>query len=142
MDLFVDWTLSTTGLLGGNWANAPKLQVDNSAIGLAFNGIDLLHCNYTARDVEIKYATSPMELKIYNTYTDASNYERGFLKWDTNEFIIGTEAAGTGTARNLKLQTNDEFRVGDSSDDDEFVYVAGQSVRVGIQSSGGLHVWL
>lgn len=48
--------------------------------------------------------TNPQTFRIYNTYTDASNYERGKLEWASNEFIIGTEAAGTGTARSLRLQ--------------------------------------
>jgi len=45
--------------------------------------------------------TNAQEFRLYNTYTDASNYERGFVKWDTNEFRIGTEGTGTGTSRNL-----------------------------------------
>jgi hypothetical protein len=39
----------------------------------------------------------------YNSYTDASNYERGALKWDTNELVIGTEALGTGTDREIEI---------------------------------------
>lgn len=41
---------------------------------------------------------------LYNTYTDGSNYERGFLKWNSNVLEIGTEAAGTGTARNAVIK--------------------------------------
>jgi hypothetical protein len=40
---------------------------------------------------------------LYNTYTDASNFERGVMKWATNVLQIGTEAAGTGTGRSLSL---------------------------------------
>jgi hypothetical protein len=40
---------------------------------------------------------------LYNTYTDASNYERGFMKWNSNVLEIGAEAAGTGTARDIRL---------------------------------------
>lgn len=58
---------------------------------------------------------------IYNTYTDASNYERGFVKWSSNLLQIGTEAAGTGSARTFVLQANTiEFRGG----------VAGRDIRV------------
>lgn len=41
--------------------------------------------------------------RIYNTYTDASNYERAKIGWNTNVLEIGTENAGTGTLRNINL---------------------------------------
>ena len=41
--------------------------------------------------------------RVYNTYTDASNYERGFMKWNSNVLEIGTEAAGTGAAREVRF---------------------------------------
>ena len=41
---------------------------------------------------------------LYNTYTSATDYERGFLKWNANVLEIGTEAgSGGGTARGLSL---------------------------------------
>lgn len=49
--------------------------------------------------------TNAQTFRAYNTYTDASNYERGVFDWTTtaNQFTIGTEAAGTGTGRRLTL---------------------------------------
>ncbi|MFN4091642.1 MAG: beta strand repeat-containing protein [Brevundimonas sp.] len=47
---------------------------------------------------------------IYNTYTDASNYERGYLEWDTNEFVVGTTFAGTGSHRGLSFETGNVAR--------------------------------
>jgi len=54
---------------------------------------------------------------IYNTYTDASNYERGFLKWNSNVLEIGTEANGTGTARSVRIvgSTSNDLSVFGSS---------------------------
>ena len=45
---------------------------------------------------------------IYNTYTDASNYERGIFDWqsNTNVLTIGTQNAGTGSARDLRIIAN------------------------------------
>jgi hypothetical protein len=37
--------------------------------------------------------------RIYNTYTDASNYERGSIAWSSNTLVIGPQNAGTGSAR-------------------------------------------
>jgi hypothetical protein len=43
-------------------------------------------------------------LRIYNTFTSATNHERGFLKWNSNVLQIGTEAgSGGGTARAFEL---------------------------------------
>ena len=41
---------------------------------------------------------------LYNLDTDASNYERGFLRWASNALEIGTEYAGTGTYRDTKIR--------------------------------------
>lgn len=47
--------------------------------------------------------TNAQTSRIYNTFTDASNYERATLGWNTNVLEIGTEAAGTGIRRQIKL---------------------------------------
>ncbi len=52
----------------------------------------------------------PHSLRIYNLFTDSLNYERGVLAWISNVFRIGTEAAGTGTARDLELWTGGSGR--------------------------------
>jgi hypothetical protein len=46
---------------------------------------------------------NPQAYRIYNTFTDASNFERGFMRWAANVFEIGTAAAGTGTKRDIVL---------------------------------------
>lgn len=54
---------------------------------------------------------------LYNSFTDASNYERGFVRWDTNRYEIGTEKLGTGTARDMLFMRNgeDKLRIGDTA---------------------------
>jgi len=41
--------------------------------------------------------------RVYNTFTDASNFERGFVRWSSNVLEIGSEALGTGSARLVQL---------------------------------------
>jgi len=48
--------------------------------------------------------------RVYNTFTDASNYERADLGWSSNEFFVGTGKAGTGSGRALVLRTNGSSR--------------------------------
>jgi hypothetical protein len=47
--------------------------------------------------------TNAQTFRVYNTYTDASNYERGFLKWNSNVFEIGAEGAGTGSEQPVRI---------------------------------------
>lgn len=49
-------------------------------------------------------STTAQTFRVYNTYTDGSNYERGVVMWSSNLLLIGTEAAGTGTLRDLRLR--------------------------------------
>ena len=42
-------------------------------------------------------------VNIYNTYTDASNYERMSTYWTTNNIWIEAQAAGTGTTRSINV---------------------------------------
>ena len=44
------------------------------------------------------------EFRIYNTYTDASNYERGYIRWDGN-LRIGTEHSG-GSAKSINIESS------------------------------------
>lgn len=52
--------------------------------------------------------------RVYNTFTDSSNYERFAVDWTTtaNTVRIGSEAAGTGTLRNLWLQPGSGTGIG------------------------------
>jgi len=53
---------------------------------------------------------------LYNTYTDASNYERGFMRWSSNVLQIGSDKLGTGTARDIDFLTNGLARARITSD--------------------------
>lgn len=78
--------------------------------------------------------TNAQTSRIYNTFTDASNYERGFLKWNSNVLEIGTEAAGTGTNRRVDIisqgVTYQFTNIGTS-------FTGGASVYHSIKSSSG-----
>ncbi len=49
-------------------------------------------------------STNAQSLRIYNTYTDASNYERFGIAWSANVMLLQTNAAGTGTVRGMTVQ--------------------------------------
>ena len=66
-----------------------------------------LHRDGTPNTLAQRNGTAAQAFNIYNTYTDGSNYERGFFKWSGNVLQIGTEAAGTGTVREVLLLARD-----------------------------------
>lgn len=54
-----------------------------------------------ANTLALRDGANANTLNVYNTWTDASNYERGGLIWAANSLKIGTEKAGTGSTRIL-----------------------------------------
>lgn len=62
-------------------------------------------------------AANAQSFRVYNTFTDAANYERGGFSWSTNILFVGTANAGTGAARGLALNSalGGSFGIGISS---------------------------
>ena len=65
--------------------------------------IDLTLYRDAANTLAQRNSTNAQTFRLYNTYTDASNYERLGLTWSGNSVTIGTEYAGTGATRNLSF---------------------------------------
>jgi len=59
--------------------------------------------------------TAAQSKLVYNTYTDASNYERGFFRFSSNVLQIGAEAAGTGTVRAIRIGNTGSVGSADAS---------------------------
>lgn len=57
--------------------------------------------------IGMRFGTNAQTFNIYNTYTDASNYERGYIKWSSNALFIGNAAAGTGTTSRSTILGNE-----------------------------------
>jgi hypothetical protein len=74
---------------------------------------------------------------IYNTYTDASNYERGFMRWSGNVLEIGTEKAGTGVTRYIDLKTAPDsgIKYGPADGRDIILYSALCSLQLDVSAS-------
>lgn len=92
--------------------NAAAIQArSNGLIGFtsaAANGtLDTILARDAANTLAQRNGTTAQTYRIYNTYTDASNYERGVMDWATtaNSLTIGTQNAGTGSARGIIFAT-------------------------------------
>lgn len=90
----------------GTLAAAVSSQAFNfsSAYSLGWNSDTTIFRDAAAGTLAQRNGVNAQTSRIYNTYTDASNYERGVVAWASNVLRIGTEKAGTGTARNVELQ--------------------------------------
>lgn len=69
-----------------------------SAGALAFNNDTFLYRD-AANTLALRNSTSAQTFNVYNTYTDASNYERAALTWSSNVAYLRAQNAGTGSAR-------------------------------------------
>jgi hypothetical protein len=72
---------------------------------------DLLLYRDAAGALAQRNGVNAQVFRVYNTYTDASNYERGKFAWSSNVLQIGTEKLGTGVARALEIQTDGTTRI-------------------------------
>ncbi len=88
-------TVSAISVL--QWANS------GGSIG---GTVDLIALRDASATLAIRNGTNAQTFRVYNTFTDASNYERGKLEWASNVLRIGTEKGGTGSARALEFQTD------------------------------------
>lgn len=57
-----------------------------------------------AATLALRNSTTPQAFNVYNTYTDASNFERGEFVWAGNVLEIGSTKLGTGSSRNIRLK--------------------------------------
>jgi hypothetical protein len=76
--------------------------------GNADGTIDLTLFRDAADTLAQRRGVNAQTFNIYNTYTDASNYERGFIRWSGNALQIGCDALGTGTRRTTTIFNRDK----------------------------------
>jgi hypothetical protein len=62
-----------------------------------------LYRDGAANIIAQRNSTSAQIFRLYNTYTDASNYERFNIEWSSGYLNLRTEKAGTGSNRDLRL---------------------------------------
>jgi hypothetical protein len=119
--------------VGSGGVITPVLNLGN---GLAYLQAD------AANAIAQRNGLNSQTFRVYNTYTDAANYERGFIGWSSNSLNIGTEAAGTGVNRTTRLSSGNAiaFAIGgadkwqlDSSGN--LIATTDSSVDIGLSAS-------
>lgn len=106
-----------------NNANCTALLIKDSRLSVSFNGTVGPFTAYAGLDVS--------NSRIFNTYTNSTNYERANLYWNSNTFTIGTEAAGTGVVRPFAVATGGTNR---------FVIAATGEITTGVWNATAIGV--
>ena len=83
--------------------SAGNLDLTNTTASYSFNQDCFINRDAAADTIAQRRGTNAQILRIYNTYTDASNYERFDISWAANVVTIGPAAAGSGTLRAMTL---------------------------------------
>jgi hypothetical protein len=73
--------------------------------GATSGSADTILYRDAANTLALRNSTNAQAFNVYNTYTDASNYERAAIKWNSNVLEIGPEKAGTGSNRGTKIKS-------------------------------------
>lgn len=125
-------TTSTSGFqVSGNWAitgsnvvtvsisGGNYVSIDNgkgmiqrgdvpyswSSTSSSTGSVDLSIARDAANTLAQRNSTNAQTFRLYNTYTDASNYERTALTWSSNVAYLRNQNAGTGSARLMVVVT-------------------------------------
>jgi hypothetical protein len=99
--------LSIAGTLRHTWTQDGYGVLNDAGYISLGAAADIILTRDAANTLALRNGTNAQTFKIYNTYTDATNYEGGFLKWKTNVLELGTEkGSGGGTLRALTIYNN------------------------------------
>ncbi|TXH43993.1 MAG: hypothetical protein E6Q97_33360 [Desulfurellales bacterium] len=87
----------------GNFrSNGNYIAVGGFQFESVYNGgTDLLLVRDAANTLALRNTTNAQTFRVYNTYTDGSNYRRWDLSWNTTTAIMRVAGAGTGGNGNL-----------------------------------------
>lgn len=93
----------TVGTARYNFSTSSFNTILPLGFGTSITSPDTFFLREAANILAQRNSTSSQTLRLYNTYTDASNYERATIGWNANVLEIGTESAGSGTRRQINL---------------------------------------
>jgi hypothetical protein len=91
------WNTDNTYDVGASGASRPRTIYAGTSVVTPLVDTPLLAP--TNNIVEQRNGLNAQSLYIYNTYSDANNWERFRINWAANQVAIGVQANGTGVAR-------------------------------------------
>jgi hypothetical protein len=114
------WFTTTTGFRVSNSTDGSGQSMQLNATGLALAAAatvnwtlgtvaasgspDLVLARDAANILAQRNGTAAQAFRLYNQFVDSANFERAFMRWNSNLLEIGNEAGGTGNAnRSINL---------------------------------------
>ncbi len=94
----------TAGTLRYNFSTSSFNTILPIGFGTAVTSPDTFFLREAANTLAQRNNSSAQKLRVYNTYTDASNYELATMGWNSNILELGQEYAGTGSPRNINIK--------------------------------------
>jgi hypothetical protein len=103
--------LTSAGVLATDYLSAVQYMGLSSALA---NTPDVRLWRDASDVLALRRDTTPQTFRIYNTYMDASNYNRIAFEATASRFSILGQKAGTGTNRSMRIlnETNDILELG------------------------------
>ena len=98
------WLMATNGGEVFGMGSGGTLGWSSGTQASQLSSCDLRLLRDAANTLALRNGANAQAFNIYNTYTDASNYERLGISWASNAVSIVAQNAGTGTKRNINIQ--------------------------------------
>lgn len=107
------WSVGANAI-GISIAGGERVRIDSGffsttnsfAMGASAGSPDAILHRDAAAIIGQRNSTNAQAFRVYNTYTDGSNYERATFGWSANTLVIGAENAGTGAGRSVQIQAS------------------------------------
>lgn len=100
---------------------------------------DLFILRDAANTLALRNGVNAQAFNIYNTFTDASNFERMNVSWNTNVAVFALANSGTGSARGafrfLAGNTSADFQIASTTDTNAAVNFRHSASESGVGSS-------
>jgi hypothetical protein len=106
-------TFTAAVIGGGGLSTSQAISTSGTLFaGLLAIGGDALLARDASNTFAQRNTTNAQTLRVYNTFTSATNFERATIGWAANLLSIGTEkGSGGGTARALAIVTDGTARI-------------------------------
>ena len=125
--------LTNVATLGANTFTGD--QQLGSANTLSWNADAYLRRD-AANIIAMRNSTAPQAFRVYNTYTDSSNYEQFNVVWSGNSLYLQTYGTGTGGNRDIRINPASGNIIADNAN--VFVNIAGKVLGYSAGAGGAV----
>jgi hypothetical protein len=131
--------LYTSNVARFRFSNGQLTATAGFTLGATAGAPDVFMVRDAANAFALRNGVNPQKSCVYNTYTDASNYEAVCIDWTTSVNVadIKAFAAGTGTSRPVRIvgPTGAAFGVGEANIGDNFSITTSGNLVAGVDNT-------